>query len=101
MSRVMGRVVFYSASDLSTGVHLQDAEIILRSFDVEAQRDINDVLELYSIKKYLDADCALRVMRRNRFITMLITDAAMLLNNSLEPLARMRKNRTEDMFLRV
>lgn len=61
MSRVMGRVVFYSASDLSTGVHLQDAEIILRGFDVEAQRDINDVLELYSIKKYIDADCALRV----------------------------------------
>lgn len=59
--RVMGRVVFYSASDLSVGGHLQDAEPILRKFDADTQRDINDVLELYGIKKYIDAGCALRV----------------------------------------
>ena len=59
--RVMGRVVFYSASDLSGVGHLQDAERILREFDADAQRDINDVLELYGIKKYIDAGCALRV----------------------------------------
>lgn len=59
--RVMGRVVFYSASDLSGVGHLQDAEPILREFDADAQRDINDVLELYGIKKYIDAGCALRV----------------------------------------
>ena len=58
--RVMGRVVFYSASDLSVGGHLQDAEPILRKFDADTQRDINDVLELYGIKKYIDAGCALR-----------------------------------------
>lgn len=59
--RVMGRVVFYSASDLSVGGHLQDADPILREFDSDDQRDINDVLELYGIKKYIDAGCALRV----------------------------------------
>lgn len=61
MSRIMGRVVFYTASDLSTSGHLQDAEPILRGFDAGKPHDeVNEVLEMYGIKKYIDAGCALR-----------------------------------------
>lgn len=61
MSRIMGRVVFYTASDLSTSGHLQDAEPILRGFDAEKPHDeVNEVLEMYGIKRYIDAGCALR-----------------------------------------
>lgn len=61
MNRVFGRVVFYSASDLSTGGHLQDAEPILRSFNPgQSHQDVNDVLEMYNIQLYIDAGCGLR-----------------------------------------
>lgn len=61
MSNVLGRVVFYSATDLSTGGHLQDAEPILRGFDpAQPHDDVNEVLELYNIQLYIDAGCRLR-----------------------------------------
>ena len=61
MSEVFGRVVFYSATDLSTSGHLQDAEPILRGFDsTQPHDDVNDVLELYNIQLYIDAGCGLR-----------------------------------------
>lgn len=61
MSKVFGRVVFYSATDLSTSGHLQDAEPILRGFDAaQPHDDINEVLELFNIQLYIDAGCGLR-----------------------------------------
>lgn len=57
----MGRVVFYTANDLSTTGHLQDAEPILRGFDTGKPHDeVNEVLELYNIQLYIEAGCALR-----------------------------------------
>ena len=57
----MGRVVFYTASDLSTTGHLQDAEPILRGFDTGKPHDeVNEVLEMYNIQLYFEAGCALR-----------------------------------------
>lgn len=60
MNRILGRVVFYSADDLSSSGHLQDAEPLMRGFDATAVHDVNDILELYNIQLYIDADCALR-----------------------------------------
>ena len=61
MNRIMGRVVFYTASDLSTTGHLQDAEPILRGFDTGKPHDeVNEVLEMYNIQLYFEAGCALR-----------------------------------------
>lgn len=57
----MGRVVFYTASDLSTTGHLQDAEPILREFDTgKPHGEVNEVLEMYNIQLYIKAGCALR-----------------------------------------
>lgn len=57
----MGRVVFYTASDLSTTGHLQDAEPILRGFDTGKPHDeVNEVLEMYNIQLYFEVGCALR-----------------------------------------
>lgn len=61
MNRIMGRVVFYTASDLSTTGHLQDAEPILRGFDTGKPHDeVNEVLEMYNIQLYFEVGCALR-----------------------------------------
>ena len=58
---MMGRVVYYSASDLSTSGHLQDAEPILRGFNPAVPHtDVNEVLELFNIQLYIEAGCGLR-----------------------------------------
>ena len=47
------RVVYYSKDDLATGHHLSLTENILDSFDENtAYEDINDILELASIRLY-------------------------------------------------
>lgn len=48
------RVVFYSKEDLGIGVHLTRAEIILKGKIKTKYTDINDILELYNIKKFID-----------------------------------------------
>lgn len=66
MNRLLGRVVFYSASDLSAGGHLQDAEPILRGFNPGLPHtDANEVLELYNIQLYIEAECRLRTWTDN------------------------------------
>lgn len=50
-------VKFYSNSDLSVGSSLLRAEIVLDSFDVNDEfTDINELIELFNIKIYLDHD---------------------------------------------
>ncbi|MDG1573314.1 hypothetical protein OZ410_13375 [Robiginitalea sp. M366] len=48
------RVVFYSKEDIMGPTHLKRGESILKSKVENAQLDINDFLERYQIKKYLD-----------------------------------------------
>lgn len=48
------KVVFYSKEDLAASYHLQNGEKILRSEAKTDYTDINDVLELYNLKKYID-----------------------------------------------
>ena len=48
------RVVFYSKEDLAAGYHLSIAEKVLDAFDENAvYEDVNDVLELASIRLYI------------------------------------------------
>lgn len=48
------RVVFYSKEDLAVGYHLSLAEKVLEAFDENAvYEDVNDVLELASIRLYI------------------------------------------------
>ncbi|MEA4968842.1 MAG: hypothetical protein VB048_12095 [Bacteroidaceae bacterium] len=56
----LDRVVFYSKEDLSGGIHLKKAEHILMSDIKPNYTDINDILELYNIKKYIDNELSLK-----------------------------------------
>ena len=48
------RVVFFSKRDLACGYELQKGEHILRADLKPNYTDINDILELYQLKKYID-----------------------------------------------
>jgi hypothetical protein len=48
------RVVFHSSQDMASGYLLSQGEDILKAEFFEAPSDINDVLELYNIKLYID-----------------------------------------------
>lgn len=48
------RVVFHSKEDIAGGHYLQKGEHILRTDIKTDYSDINDILELYNIKKYID-----------------------------------------------
>ena len=51
------RIEFFSKADGASGHYLALAEPILRNFDKEKSiEDINDIIELYQIKRYIDAD---------------------------------------------
>ncbi len=53
-------VKFFSETDLSCGYHLQTAVEILENFNPEKEyTEINEVIELYNIKKYFDSGVTL------------------------------------------
>ena len=53
----MDRITFYSKDDLIVGYMLGKIEATLKKFDIHnVPTDINDVIELYQIKVYIDAD---------------------------------------------
>lgn len=54
------RVEFYSIENMAGGYLLSHGEHILRNDTKPVYEDINDVLELYSIKKYLDHELYLK-----------------------------------------
>ncbi len=58
-------MVFYSIEDIAGGFHLPQAENILRNETKTTYEDINDILELYSIKKYIDNDLYLKKWTQN------------------------------------
>ena len=54
------RVVFFSKEDMAGGFELQKGEHILRGDIKQEYVDINDILELYNIKKYIDKELYLK-----------------------------------------
>lgn len=54
------RIKFYSVSDMSSGYYLTEAESIFPNWDDYIQsRDINTLLELYNVEKYIDSNMKL------------------------------------------
>lgn len=53
----MERVKFYSTTDLSSGWNLKKSEYIITDYDLgnREAKDINDIIELYNIKKFFDS----------------------------------------------
>jgi hypothetical protein len=56
----LNRVNFYSKEDIAGGYHLSKGEHILRSETKSVYEDINDILELYNIKQYIDNELYLK-----------------------------------------
>ena len=50
----LNKVVFYSKEDMAGGIQLKKGEDILRNPSKSNYTNINDILELYNIKKYID-----------------------------------------------
>ena len=56
----LNKVVFFSKEDMAGGHFLQKGESVLRN-DIKSDcNDINDILELYNIKKYIDNELYLK-----------------------------------------
>ena len=54
------RIKFYSVNDMGTGWHLQKMEAFFQDWDILTDNpDVNTILELFNIKKFLDADVRL------------------------------------------
>ena len=50
----LNRVVFYSKEDMAGGMQIRKGEAILKAETKSEYSDINEILELYNIKKYID-----------------------------------------------
>jgi hypothetical protein len=61
----INKVVFYSKEDMAGGYNLQKGEHVLKSETKTNYTDINEVLELYNIKKYIDNDIYLKNWTHN------------------------------------
>ncbi|WP_321480061.1 hypothetical protein [uncultured Bacteroides sp.] len=58
------KVVFYSTSDMSNGGNLSLAECILNNIISDKIEDINDIIELDQVTRYIDADLYLKKWSR-------------------------------------
>lgn len=56
----LNRVEFFSKEDMAGGYQLSKGEHILRSETKSVYEDINDVLELYNLKQYIDNELYLK-----------------------------------------
>lgn len=56
----LNRIQFYSIGDLASGDNLSKAEHILKDEVENVYEDVNDVMELYNIKKYIDSGVYLK-----------------------------------------
>ncbi|WP_446778133.1 hypothetical protein [Macellibacteroides fermentans] len=54
------KVIFHSKEDIGGGYYLQKGEHILQADTKSIYSDINEVLELYNLKKYIDNDLYLK-----------------------------------------
>lgn len=55
----MDRVKFYSTYDWACGTNLKKLEEVLDKFDDNKNYEINDIIEFYNCKKYIDNGCYL------------------------------------------
>lgn len=55
-NRDFNRIVFHSKEDGARITHLKRGEVILKDPNSSRATDINDILELYNLKKYIDND---------------------------------------------
>jgi len=62
------RVVFYSKGALSSGWYLESAEKILKSDKIKCS-DVNDALELFNIKKYIDSEVFLKRWSKDEILS--------------------------------
>lgn len=53
------RVYFFSLDDMSIGYYLELAEKAIIKYEITAPSSIDDVVELFHIKKLFDNDCRL------------------------------------------
>ena len=56
----LNKVVFHSKEDMAGGHYLQKGEHILRADIKSNYTDVNEILELYNLKKYIDNELYLR-----------------------------------------
>ncbi len=56
----LNKVVFHSKEDMAGWHYLQKGEHILRADLKSSYTDINEILELYNIKQYIDSEVYLR-----------------------------------------
>ncbi len=56
----LNKVVFHSKEDMAGGHYLQKGEHILRANTKSNYTDINEILELYNLKQYIDNDLYLK-----------------------------------------
>jgi len=56
----LNKVVFHSKEDMAGGHYLQKGEHILRTDTKSNYTDINEILELYNLKKYIDNELYLK-----------------------------------------
>lgn len=63
------RVEFYSKEDMSAGHNLSKGEHILKGEISKNYTDINDIIELYNIKKYFDCEFRLNKWTDEEFIS--------------------------------
>lgn len=61
----LNRVNFYSVDNMANGYYLSKAEHILRSENNSTYENINDVLELYNIRQYIDSELYLKSWTQN------------------------------------
>ena len=51
----MDRVKFYSTNDILYGFYLRNSERLIKEYEAGKEpQSINDMIEIYNIKKYLD-----------------------------------------------
>lgn len=61
------RAKFYSIDNLGNNLELTRAEEILEAYDEGKEiEDINDIIELYNVKLFLDNHLALKNGRKNK-----------------------------------
>jgi hypothetical protein len=64
----LNRVEYYSVNNLANGMYLSKAEIILKKEIKPSYDNINDVLELYNIKQYIDNELYLKTWTQNDIV---------------------------------
>lgn len=64
------RVCFFSIDDLSVGYNLELAEKVIAKYETVTPSDINDIIELFHIKKLLDKNCRLTRWTEDEFIQL-------------------------------